>query len=132
MQPPFASRPMASEGAGETGVLNQGAGETGVLGGNMLSATLTRLKTGERISINKQLFKIGKERARVDYCISDNNNVSRCHAHIIFRGGSYYIVDQKSTNYTYVNGNKIDSDMELRLNSGDKIKLGDEEFEFMA
>lgn len=122
----------SSEGSGETSVLNQGSGETSVLGSNapQISAMLARRKNGENIQINKQLFKIGKERVRVDYCIPDNNSISRVHAQIIFKNNAYFIMDMKSTNYTYVNGNKIIPEQEMKLNSGDKIRLADEEFEF--
>lgn len=129
---PFNPMGMASEGAGETSVLNDGAGETSVLsgGGMGAAASLTRVKNGEHINISKQVFKIGKERARVDYCIPDNNSISRHHASIINKGGVFYLVDMKSTNYTFVNGNKIVPEQEVKLNSGDRFKLADEEFEF--
>lgn len=49
--PGFHPVGMSSEGAGETSVLNQGAGETSVLGGGSMavSASLTRVKTGEHL-----------------------------------------------------------------------------------
>lgn len=118
-------------GAGETSVLGGGAGETSVLSANMQpTATLVRKKNGESVSITKALFTIGKERAKVDFCIPDNNSISRNHANIICKGGIYYLVDKNSTNYTFVNGNKITPNQEVKLNSGDKIRLADEEFEF--
>lgn len=127
----FSSTGMYSEGAGETSVLNQGAGETSVLNGGMaVSASLTRMKNGEHISITKQIFKIGKERAKVDYCVPDNNSISRHHASIINRGGVFYLVDMNSTNFTFLNGNKVAAEQEVKLNSGDRFKLADEEFEF--
>lgn len=123
---------MMDSGAGETSVLGAGAGETSVLGGGAMqpTATLVRMKNGEAVSIAKPLFMIGKERKKVDFCIPDNNSVSRNHANILCRGGVYFIVDKNSTNYTFVNGNKINPNQEVKLNSGDKIKLADEEFEF--
>lgn len=129
---PFNPMGMASEGAGETSVLNEGAGETSVLniGGMNATASLTRVKNGEHISITKQVFKIGKERAKVDYCIPDNNSISRHHASIINKGGVFYLVDMKSTNFTFVNGNKVVPEQEIKLSSGDRFKLADEEFEF--
>lgn len=130
-RPPFQGG-YSSEGAGATTVLNAGAGETSVLGGAQVSATLIRRKNNETIQISRQLFRIGKERAKVDYCVPDNNSISRVHAHIISKGGAFYIVDQNSTNFTFVNGNKISPNQEVRLNSGDKIKISDEEFEFRA
>ena len=119
-------------GAGETSVLGGGAGETSVLGGGAMqpAATLIRKKNGETATITKQMFIIGKERNKVDFCVPDNNSVSRNHANIVCKGGVYYIVDKNSTNFTFVNGNKINPNQEVKLNSGDKIKLADEEFEF--
>lgn len=130
---PFHPMGMSSEGAGETSVLNDGGvGETSVLSGGVMnvSASLTRIKTGEHISISRQVFKIGKERAKVDYCIPDNNSISRHHASIVNKGGMFYLVDMKSTNYTFVNGNKVIPELENKLNNGDRFKLADEEFEF--
>ena len=119
-------------GVGETSVLGGGAGETSVLGGGSMqpTATLIRKKNGEIANIAKPMFVIDKERQKVDFCIPDNNSVSRKHANIVCKDGIYYIVDNNSTNYTFVNGNKINPNQEVKLNSGDKIKLADEEFEF--
>ena len=130
---PYTPSPMGApaEGAGETSVLNNGAGETTVLGGQgRPTAALSRIKTGETVSIAKQVFTIGKERRKVDFCISDNTSVSREHAQIICRGMDYYVVDKNSTNFTFVNGNKIQAGQEILLKNGDKIKLADEEFVF--
>lgn len=126
-------RPM-DEGAGETTVLNEGAGETTVLGGGAAatSCSLLRIKNGEKITIDTGEFVIGKEKRRVNYCIADNNSISRAHAKIITRGTAHYVVDMNSTNFTFVNGTKLASGQEHPLNNGDKIKLSDEEFEFKA
>ena len=35
-----------------------------------------------------------------------------------------------STNHTYVNNQMIQSGVEVKLNDGDEVKLGNEEFEF--
>ena len=132
--PPSFSNTMSmmDTGAGETSVLGGGAGETSVLGGGAMQpmATLIRKKNGETANITKPLFIIGKERQKVDFCVPDNNSVSRNHANIVCKGGVYYVVDKNSTNYTFVNGNKLNPNQEVKLNSGDKIKLADEEFEF--
>ncbi len=118
-------------GMDETSVLGGGSDETSVLGGNMQpKATLTRRKNGETVTIGKALYTIGKERAKVDFCIPDNTSVSRKHVDIICKGGIYYIKDNNSTNFTFVNGTKITPHQEVKLNSGDRIKLADEEFEF--
>lgn len=130
--PQYMGAMPVDSGAGETSVLGGGAGETSVLGygAGQPAATIIRKKNGESARITKPLYIIGKERAKVDFCIPDNSSVSRKHANIICRGGSYFIVDNNSTNYTFVNGNKINPGQEVQLNPGDKIKLADEEFDF--
>lgn len=121
-----------NEGAGETSVLNDGAGETTVLGVQSAGYAMIRKRNNEKITINKPEFLIGKERRRVDYCISDNNSVSRAHAKIKVRAGRCYIADLGSTNCTFVNGVKLSPNQEVILSKGDVIKISDEEFEFMG
>lgn len=141
--PPQQNRPMptmngsaptmpSNEGAGETSVLNDGAGETTVLGKQSTGFFIVRKNNGEKINVNKPEFVIGKERRRVDYCISDNNSVSRAHAKIRVRAGRCYISDLGSTNCTFVNGSKLSPNQEVILSKGDKIKISDEEFEFLG
>ncbi len=122
---------VSMDGAGETSVLNDGAGETTVLGFQS-GPILLRVKNNEKININKPEFTIGRERRKVDYCISDNNSVSRVHTRIKARSGRYYIADLGSANCTYVNGNKLSPNQEVELHKGDKVKVSDEEFEFLG
>lgn len=133
-QPPFRSETPGTSvlhsGATETTVLNAGATETTVLNGGL--GSLTRTKTGERIAINNTDFVIGKERARVSYCITDNTSVSRSHVRISNRGGVSYASDLKSTNGTFVNGVKLNPGQEIALHDGDKITAADEEFVYRA
>jgi pSer/pThr/pTyr-binding forkhead associated (FHA) protein len=56
--------------------------------------------------------------------------VSRTHANIIYKNGSYFIVDLNSTNGTFVNGQQLSANQEVRLNVNDRIKFADEEFIF--
>ena len=122
--------PQVAEGAGETVLLNEGSGETTLLSEtNQIMAVLVKTKTGEKITIGKREFKIGKERSKVDYCIT-NNSVSRVHAIITFENGEYYIKDNNSTNYTYLNGEAISGSQKMKLSNGDRIKFSDEEFQF--
>lgn len=117
-------------GAGETTVLNQGAGETTVLNQNTSFGTLTRSKNREVIKINSASFIIGKERAKVSYCVMDNTSVSRTHATINQRGGTAYIMDMRATNGTFVNGVRLNPGQEVALKNGDVILLADEEFTY--
>ena len=129
--PPVPTAPN-NDGAGETSALNDGAGETSVLGGQAAGFKMVRRRNNETININRSEFTIGKERRRVNYCISDNNSVSRTHAKIRVRAGRCYISDLGSTNCTYVNGTKLTPNQEVILSAGDKIKISDEEFEFIG
>lgn len=119
---------------GETTVLNTNIGETTVLSmtANVekQSAYLIRLKSNEKILIDKPVFRIGKEKSYVDYFIGDNTAISRSHANIILRDGEYFIVDTNSTNHTYVNGRMIQSNVEIRLTNETKIRLSNEDFDF--
>lgn len=119
------------EGAGETSVLGEGRGETTVLGASaQSSAHMIRKKTNERVVISGPSFTIGKERSRVNYCISDNTSVSRCHARITRKGSQYFVADMNSTNFTFVNGVKVMPGQEVALNDNDVVRFADEDFVF--
>lgn len=141
VQQPIPSRSVAN---------NRGAklnfGETTVLGGKtygettVLSQTdnaprinpcLIRSRNNERIPLNKSPFKIGTEKSYVDYCISDNPAISHSHASISRRNDEFFVVDTNSTNHTYVDGSMIQSDTEIKIENGTKIRFADEEFEFI-
>ena len=117
---PAAGRP-GSEG---TTILGSNANTTPSGG-----AYLINLNTNERVAINKPYFKIGKDPARVDYCVK-NPAVSRFHASIVTKGGQYFIIDNATTNFTYINGSKIPANREMRIFNGAKITFADEKFEF--
>lgn len=121
---------------GETTVLGGGAiGETTVLTAaqnpnKMIAPHLIRKKNNEKISLNKPVFRVGKERSYVDYFIGDNTAISRSHANFITREGEYFVVDTNSTNHTFVNGAMIQSNVETAITHGDTIRLANEDFEF--
>ena len=93
-------------------------------------ATLYRESNCENIRINKGVFTLGKERKKVDYCISDNSSVSRTHAEVVAKNGTFYLIDQKSTNGTYLNDVRLNPLQEMELKNGDKIRISDETFVF--
>ncbi len=116
----------------ETTVLSNFGGETTVLSGNapISEPALIRVKTGERIAINKPVFRIGKEKSYVDYFIGDNTAISRSHANIHCENGEYFVEDTNSTNHTYVNGNIVVSNVKTKIANGDKVRLANEDFIF--
>lgn len=91
---------------------------------------LIRLRTDEAISVNKPVFRLGKERNYVDYFVRDNVMVSRSHADIITRSGRYFVVDQNSKNHTFINNCELPIKSEVEIRDGDMLKLGNEEFVF--
>ncbi len=124
---------------GQTTVLSSGGGAlTTVLGvegvgmetPQMPRAILVQKKNGNRVAIEKVLFRIGTEKTFVDCWIFDNSAVSHSHADILNRDGTYYVRDNNSTNHTYLNGQLLNSNQEYPLQDGDKLVFGNESFEF--
>ena len=97
---------------------------------NVRFPTLFRVLTEETISINKPVFRLGKERSYVDYFVTNNIAVSRSHADIITRGNKYFVKDLNSKNRTYINNQELPIHMEVEIYDGDRLKLGNEEFVF--
>ena len=124
-----------AEGVDDDGVSilddDDGSEDTTVLGRNRLpKGYLIRMDNGKRIDITKDNFLIGKERKKVDYCIGGDSSVSRIHAMIRIIQGGFYIEDQDSTNYTFVNNNQIPAYKAVYIQDGSIIRISDVEFEF--
>ncbi len=134
--PPMQSQPQQPVMSETTVLVSPMIGETTVLvngqlpGQNQMIPFLIRRKGNEKISLNKPVFRIGKERSYADYFIGDNTAISRSHANIVSRDGEYYLVDTNSTNHTFLNGQMIQSNVETKLAHGDTIRLANEDFEF--
>lgn len=95
-----------------------------------INPILIRRKTGERISINQNSFVIGSIKDSVDYCISDNTNISRKHACIMKLEDGYYIQDMNTTNGTFVNDMRVMPERYIKLESGSVIRMAEEEFDY--
>ena len=93
-------------------------------------ASLTRQVTGEKIELGKPSFVLGKNPEKSDYAVADNTNISRVHAVITTRNGRYYVMDQNSTNGTFINGRIIKAGQETEILPGDCLMLANEEFIF--
>lgn len=94
-------------------------------------ATLVRERTNERIVITNVPFKLGaSEDGDVDYIIKGNTNISQTHAIIGYEVSGYTIADDHSTNGTYLNGNPLQPDKYMLLNSGNIVRMADEDFRF--
>lgn len=92
---------------------------------------LVRRSTGEKIVINKNIFKLGKDAACVDYVVDNNLTISRSHTDILHKKDGYYAKDKGSLNHTFVDGKKLEPERSVKLESGSLLQLSDEVFEFM-
>lgn len=92
--------------------------------------TLLRSSTQETISVNKNVFRLGKEPGAADYCIAGNTAISRSHADIVVRGSRCFVMDLGSTNKTYINGLLLEPKVDTEIFDGDLLTLADEEFVF--
>ena len=108
-------------------------GQNGLVGqlGTKPIPHIVRKKTGEIINITKTDFAIGKSKTKADYAIEDNSAISRVHCIIVQRDGVNYIMDNGSTNHTYVNGVELQPGKEVLLKNRTVIQMGDEEFTFL-
>lgn len=113
----------ADDGEEATGLLNDD-------NANVYFPTLFRILTGEKISIDKPVFRLGKEASYVDYSVASNTAVSRGHADIITRGDRFFVKDLNAKNHTYINGQELPIYIETEIHDGDRLSLANEEFIF--
>lgn len=92
---------------------------------------IIRKRTGEKVRIDRNIFKLGKDDTYVDYCIKDNPTISRNHADIVRKADGFYLVDKGSLNHTFVDGEKLRANEYRKLNNGCLMQLADEVFEFV-
>lgn len=84
---------------------------------------------GKRFVLDQSPVRIG--RGHDSQVVLEGDSVSRRHAHLERRGpGAWFIVDDKSTNGTYVNEEQVPG--EIRLENGDRIKVGPTILKFLS
>ena len=93
---------------------------------SMQSGTLSLVYQGERYSITKDRFVIGRGKQSSDLTLKDPN-VSRQHAMIEFQNGVYFMVDMGSTNGVEYNGQRI---ARKQISEGDVFRLCDHDILF--
>lgn len=74
----------------------------------------------QNIVITEFPFFIGKLKTNVDYAIN-NNSISRYHAKIEKEEEHYFLTDLNSTNGTFINGKRINSNKRTEIILNDKI-----------
>lgn len=91
---------------------------------------ILRRANGQKMYLEQEITKIGRESAYVDFYIGDNLKIGRSHAEIIRKGQGYFIKDNHSKNHTYVNQRVVAGDELVKLCDGDLITLANEVFEY--
>jgi pSer/pThr/pTyr-binding forkhead associated (FHA) protein len=89
-------------------------------------STLSVIYQGQRYTVSREEFVIGRGQKTSDLVIKDSN-VSRRHAVVVLHNGQYWIVDQQSTNGIEYMGAKIER---KRIDEGDVFKICDYELVF--
>ncbi len=89
--------------------------------------SLLRLSNNDIIDIDKSKFSVGYN-SDCDFSFQDNEHISGRHCVFYYSDGEVFVMDEKSTNGTYINGEEISYGKKVKLNFGDKITLADEEF----
>ncbi len=83
---------------------------------------------GKRFVLDKSPLRVG--RGTDNSIVLEGDSVSRRHAHFERRGNSWYVVDDGSTNGTYLNEDQVQRD--AGLGNGDRIKIGPTILKFLS
>jgi diguanylate cyclase (GGDEF)-like protein len=83
---------------------------------------------GKRFVLEHSPTRIG--RGADNHIVLDGDSVSRRHAHLEQRGELWFVVDDGSTNGTYVNDEQLAR--AVTLANGDRVKLGPTIFKFLT
>ncbi|MFH1727716.1 MAG: FHA domain-containing protein [Pseudomonadota bacterium] len=87
---------------------------------------LTGALSGHEYMLRKEKIIIGRsDEANITI---DYPGVSRLHAEIFFKEGSFHVKDLASTNGIYVNGTKTE---EAKLGHNDQLKIGEIAFQYI-
>ena len=90
------------------------------------TTTLSLIYQGERHSVTKDRFVIGRGKQSSDLTLKDPN-VSRQHAMVEFQNGVYFMVDMGSTNGVEFNGQRI---ARKQIGEGDVFRICDHDIFF--
>lgn len=92
---------------------------------------LYRKSNDEIIELQEGIFNIGRGEKECQYCIKDNNKISKMHVCINVTSNAVALMDLSSTNHSYINDHMLESKKSVLLAVNDVIRLADEEFVFL-
>jgi pSer/pThr/pTyr-binding forkhead associated (FHA) protein len=93
-----------------------------------------RTDTGEVLQdyvLEKFRVSIGRAPSS-DILLSKDKLTSRNHATILYESGEYVLVDERSANGTFVNGQQLEEKTSYKLRDGDHVGIGEYELIFHA
>ena len=108
---------MPMSGGGSNGAMYESSPGQGML---------ALVYNGERMTVAKDRFVIGRGKQSSDLTLKDPN-VSRQHAMVEFQNGLYFMVDMGSTNGIEFNGQRI---ARKQINEGDVFRICDHDILF--
>ena len=84
-------------------------------------------KNNKHYPLTGLIKEIGRT-SECDFCLVDDERVSRLHARLDWDGENWIVVDLGSTNGTQVNGENVS---ERRLQPGDVVEIGDTKLRYL-
>lgn len=97
-------------------------------------AWLISKRDGSRIDLTKPLIRVGRQRPDIDIDLRHNIHVGHHHAKLIRLSGGYTVIDDNSSNHTYVNHQMVKENTlpanPVLLKNGDLVVFADEAFEY--
>ncbi|MBO5508836.1 MAG: FHA domain-containing protein [Lachnospiraceae bacterium] len=81
----------------------------------------------EPIEINNMEVKIGRSKEDADYRLK-KSQISRVHARVFVESGKLYVVDEDSTNGTFVNNVRVTAHVLNNVKIGDVVAFATEEY----
>ncbi|HOV13345.1 MAG TPA: FHA domain-containing protein [Spirochaetota bacterium] len=84
---------------------------------------------GQSKNLSNKAFGIGRD--KTNQLVIADGKVSRYHAIVTFENGDAFIKDTNSSNGTFINEKPISAGVKIKLNNGDKIKVGNTVINFL-
>ena len=85
--------------------------------------------TGQEISIERDMLVGRDQDAEI---LLQPTDISRKHAALLFRDDHIWVKDLKSTNGTFVNGERVEQEQEIELHDGDMLQFASFMFMILA
>lgn len=77
------------------------------------------------VGINE--IKVGRSKDEADYRLK-KNQISRVHARVFVEDGKLYVIDEASTNGTFINNARVTAHQANQINVGDVVAFATEEY----